>query len=76
LNKQKQEILSNCNLANSFLNAISNKISYCRGVIDYLNKEMYNKIKIPPTSSFMSSSPLFIFIININSDKDKNNGDK
>ena len=60
INNQKQEFLGYCNLANSFLNEISNKISYCKGVIDYLNKEIY------------ALSPLTIFVININSDRDKN----
>ena len=73
LDKQKQEILKYLQIAISFINTINNRIYYYKGFIDLFNKDLnYYKFNVPGSRP---SYP-FIFIINKDMEKDKDEDNK
>jgi hypothetical protein len=74
MQKQKQEISLQCQNGISFLNEINNKVFYFKGLIDYYNKDINNKIKT--SSRFSLPSPIFIIYNNIRKEKDAGNETK
>jgi hypothetical protein len=66
LNKQKQEISIQCQIAFTLINTINNKISYIKGFRDNY-KNFNDKTNLP---SRFSSVPIFI-LVNKNSEKDE-----
>ena len=66
LNKQKQEMSADLQIATSFINAINNQISYYKGFMDQFNRDLNHRINL--SSKFLH---LFILIVNKNDGKDK-----
>ncbi len=71
LNKQKQEISIQCQIAITLINTINNKISYMNGFRDHY-KDSNDKTSFP---SRFSSVPVFIIVYK-NSGKEKEDEDK
>ncbi len=59
LNKQKQEISTQYQIAISFINTISTKISYCKGFMDNYKKDLDNKL------FYLPDYHLCLFLIHI-----------
>jgi predicted acetyltransferase len=70
LNKQKQEISIQCQIAITLINTIKNKISYIKGFMDHY-KDFHDKTTLP---SRYSSVPVFI-IVNKITGKEKEDDD-
>jgi hypothetical protein len=72
LNKQKQEISIQCQIAITLINTINNKISYYKGFIDHY-KDFNDKTNLP---SRFSSVPVFIIVYKNtgNNDESKEDG--
>jgi hypothetical protein len=72
LNKQKQEISIQCQIAISLINTINNKISYIKGFMDHY-KAFNDKTNLP---SRFSSVPVFIIVYKNtgNNDESKEDG--
>ncbi len=66
LNAQKQRISVQCQNGISFINEINNKMAYIKGFMDQYNKILDYKIKA--SSGF---PPMFIYIINTQTEKEK-----
>ncbi len=74
--KQKQEILTYCNLAIALAGIINYIISYLKGLMDHYFKE-YTQNQIKPTTP--SLSPILIFVIYDNKavdNREKEEGEK
>jgi hypothetical protein len=71
LNKQKQEISIQCQIAITLINTINNKISYIKGFIDHYKD--FDKTNLP---SRFSSVPVFIIVYKNtgNNDESKEDG--
>jgi hypothetical protein len=72
INKQKQEISIQCQIAITLINTINNKISYIKGFRDHY-KYFNNKTNLP---SRFSSVPVFIIVYKNtgNNDESKEDG--
>ncbi len=66
LNNQKQELSAYLQIATSFINALNNQISYYKGFMDQLNRDLNYRINL--STGF--SHP-FILIVSKSTDKDK-----
>jgi hypothetical protein len=68
LDIKKQDISIQCQNGIYCINEINNKMSYSKGLMEYYNKDIDNKIKT--SSRFSVPSPIFIIYNNIKKEKE------